>query len=71
MWNIRYKIDEEEGLVGFVTKGRDIQLRQRDLLVLDFKKLSKGTFGKSWTGEWDKTPIILTNITLGGNAWKI
>lgn len=70
MWNIRYKINGDERAIGFHTYRRGILLKRKDILLLSFKKRSKGFFWKKWTGEWDKRPSKLFNIKINV-VWNV
>jgi hypothetical protein len=70
MWNIRYKTNGDEGAIGFQTSRRDILLKRKDILLLSFKKRSKGIFRKRWTGEWDRSPSKLFNINIDA-VWNV
>ncbi len=70
MWNIRYNTNENEGVVSFKTFNRSILLKHKDVLLLSFKKHSKGLFDKQWTGEWKREPGKLVNVNLN-TTWNI
>jgi hypothetical protein len=70
MWTIRYKTNGDEGAIGFRTRDRSILLKRKDVLLLSFKKKSKGIFSKKWTGNWDKKPSKLVNMNLA-SMWNV
>ncbi len=70
MWNIRYKVNENEGAISFRTSDRSILLKRKDVLLLSVKKRSKGLFTKEWTGSWENKPSRLVNINLN-TTWKV
>ena len=70
MWNIRYKTNGDEGAIGFHTYRRGILLKRKDILLLSFKKRSKGFFRKKWTGEWNREPSKLLNISIN-TVWNV
>ena len=70
MWNIRYKTNGDEGAIRFQTYRRGILLKRKDILILSFKKRSKGIFRKKWTGEWDREPSKLFNINIDA-TWDV
>ena len=70
MWNIRYKANGDEGAIRFQTNRRDILLKRKDILLLSFKKRSKGFFRKKWTGEWNGEPSKLFNINIDA-VWNV
>jgi len=69
LWNIRIAHANGEDLLSFKTFA-SLQLRQKDVLTLSYRKKSKGVFRKEWTGEWDPNIKLLTNHTINA-SWKL
>jgi hypothetical protein len=70
MLNIRYKTNRDEGAIIFHTYRRGILLKRKDILLLSFQKRSKGFFRKKWTGEWNREPSKLLNISIN-TVWNV
>lgn len=47
-----------------------VMMQNDDLVVLTYRRASKGLFTKEWTGEWETSPHIFQNITIN-HHWKL
>lgn len=59
-----------EQLINFGSLNKSLMMKNGDLIVLTYRRTSKGWFTKKWTGEWETTPHLFQNISIN-HHWKL
>jgi hypothetical protein len=54
----------QKQLIEFRSFNKSLIMRNGDLVVLMYRRTSKGWFTKEWTGEWETTPHIFQNASV-------